>query len=270
MGIAHQLNDIDAGMKIVASFPELKDKPIVIGESDPDGCAACPSSLYPQNGYRNGPLYAAYTAASVAREYDLMARDRANLLGAVTWAFEFENQPPFAGFRVLATRGGVALPVLNVFRMLSKMSGDRVAADSSAAISLDDIQHRGVRAAPDVGALASLANRKLCVLLWHYHDDDVPGPAAQVQLSLAGLPPTAKQLKLDHFRIDEHHSNAFAAWQKMGSPQNPTDAQQAELLAASKLQTMKNAPATLDAANGDGKLTIELPRQGVSLIVLTW
>ena len=41
MGIAAQLRTIDAGFKIIASYPELKNKPIVIGESDPDGCAAC-------------------------------------------------------------------------------------------------------------------------------------------------------------------------------------------------------------------------------------
>ena len=37
MGIANQLRTIDEGFSIVASFPELKGKPIVIGESDPDG-----------------------------------------------------------------------------------------------------------------------------------------------------------------------------------------------------------------------------------------
>ena len=39
-----------------------------------------------------------------------------------------------------------------------------------------------MRGAPDVGALASLQAGKLCVLLWHYHDDDVPGPPADVTL----------------------------------------------------------------------------------------
>ena len=50
LGIANQLATIDGGFQIVASFPELKSKPIVIGESDPDGCAACQG---PQLGYRN-------------------------------------------------------------------------------------------------------------------------------------------------------------------------------------------------------------------------
>jgi xylan 1,4-beta-xylosidase len=58
-----------------------------------------------------------------------------NLEGALTWAFEFENEPYFAGFRVLATNG-IDLPVLNVFRMFSMLNGDRVAVHSDGEIRL--------------------------------------------------------------------------------------------------------------------------------------
>ena len=95
MGISSQLKDIDRGFEIVASFPEFKDKPLVIGESDPDGCAACSAHVFPQNGYRNGTLYASYTAASFARAYALAAKRGVNFEGALTWAFEFEDQPWF-------------------------------------------------------------------------------------------------------------------------------------------------------------------------------
>ena len=61
MGIANQLRTIDEGFGIVASFPETRNKPIVIGESDPDGCAACTG---PQLGYRNTTMYSSYSAAS--------------------------------------------------------------------------------------------------------------------------------------------------------------------------------------------------------------
>ena len=117
LGIPNQLATIDDGFGIIASFPELKPKPIVIGESDPDGCAACQG---PQLGYRNSTMYSSYTAASFARKHDLAERHGVNLEGALTWAFEFEDQPYFAGFRVLATNG-IDLPVLNVFRMFSRM-----------------------------------------------------------------------------------------------------------------------------------------------------
>src|SRR5262249_47193968 len=160
------------------------NKPIVIGESDPDGCAACQGR---QLGYRNTTMYSSYTAAAFARKHDLADKHGVNLEGALTWAFEFEDQPYFAGFRVLASNG-IDLPVLNVFRMFGKMSGKRLAVESDHAVALDKILKDGVRDKPDVSALASLDRDRLCVLAWHYHDDDVPGPAAAVELALGGLP----------------------------------------------------------------------------------
>ena len=131
MGVSNQLRAIANGFAIVASFPELKDTPIVIGESDPEGCAACPVRTNPQNAYRNGTMYSSYTAEQIARNYELADLHKVNLLGSVTWAFEFEDQPYFDGFRDLATNG-IDKPVLNVFRMLGQMGGDRVSVESTA------------------------------------------------------------------------------------------------------------------------------------------
>jgi xylan 1,4-beta-xylosidase len=268
MGIADQLRGIDANFGIIASFPELKNKPIIIGESDPDGCAACSAQVYPQNGYRNGTLYASYTAASFARKHDLAAKHGVNLDGALTWAFEFEGQPYFAGFRTLATNG-VDKPVLNVFRMFAKMGGKRLTVESDGAVPLDAILKRGVRDRPDVSALASLDGKTLSVLIWHYHDDDVPGPDAAVELALSGLPLETGEARLQHFRIDEQHSNGFTAWKAMGSPQKPTAEQYARLEKAGRLAAMGD-PVAVRVDSGRAVVRLNLPRQAVSLLVLTW
>ncbi len=265
MGIANQLRTIDGAFAIVASFPELKEKPIVIGESDPEGCAACQG---PQLGYRNGTMYSSYTAAVFARKHDLAEKHGVNLEGALTWAFEFEDQPYFAGFRALASNG-LDLPVLNVFRMLGKMGGRRLAVQSTADPGLEAMLRDGVRGTPDVSALATLDARKLSVLVWHYHDDDVPGPEAAVELSVSGLPLARDEARLQHYRIDESHSNSFAAWKRMGSPIAPNEQQYTELEAAGKLAQME-APATVRIEGGQARLMLALPRQAVSLIVLEW
>ena len=263
MGIANQLRTINDGFRIVASFPELKGKPIVIGESDPDGCAACQG---PQLGYRNGTMYSSYTAASFARKYELADRHGVNLEGALTWAFEFEDQPYFAGFRVLASNG-IDLPVLNVFRMFSLMGGQRLAVQSSGAVGLDTILKEGVRGAPDVSALAALDGDRLSILAWHYHDDDVPGPDAAVALELSGLPITEGRVLLHHYRIDQQHSNAFEAWKRMGSPQSPTPDQYAELSRSGQLALL-DSPEWIRAEGGKLTLRVSLPRQAVSLLRL--
>lgn len=261
MGIANQLRAINEGFGIVASFPELKSKPIVIGESDPDGCAACQG---PQLGYRNGTMYSSYTAASFARKHHLAERHGVNLEGALTWAFEFENQPYFAGFRVLASNG-IDLPVMNVFRMFSQMSGERLATQSSSEVALDTMLRSGVRSAPDVAALAALNRDTLTVLVWHYHDDDVPGPDAAITLQLTGIPLVSGKASLRHFRIDRDHSNAFEAWKKMGAPQKPSPEQYQALERACRLAELE-ARKEVQVEGGGLSLELTLPRQAVSLL----
>lgn len=262
MGIAAQLATIDEGFRMIAARPALRDKPIIIGESDPEGCAACQGAKL---GYRNGTVYSSYTAASFARKYDLAARHGVNLEGALTWAFEFEDQPYFAGFRQLNS-SGLDLPVMNVFRMFSWMGATRLAAHSSAQVPLEEIVSNGVRNAPDVGVLASRGADRIAVMIWHYHDDDVAGPAAAVRLELNGID-AWRSAKLTHFRIDQDHSNSYSAWQRMGSPVAPTREQYKELQSAGQLQVLSPAvPVALRSATAH--IDFVLPRQGVSLLVI--
>jgi len=266
MGISNQLKAISNGFQIVASFPEYRNTPIVIGESDPEGCAACSSRVYPQNGYRNGTMYSSYTAAQIARTYELADLHGVNLLGAVTWAFEFEDQPYFDGFRDLATNG-IDKPVLNVFRMLGQMGGERIAVESTGAMTLEAIRDNGVRANPEVNALASRQERAVSVLVWNYHDDDLPASPSEVEVVVEGLP-NGRTL-LHHYRVDGEHSNSYEAWKKLGSPQRPTPGQYQQLERSGQLQSL-SSPEWLHTANGRVTLKFSLPRQGVSLLRFTW
>lgn len=268
MGSEFQMSDLDTGFGIVASFPTLKRLPIIIGESDPEGCAACSVRFHPQNGYRNGTMYSSYTAATFARKHEIAAKHGVNFEGAVTWAFEFENQPYFDGFRDLATNG-IDKPVLNVFRMFGMMSGQRLPVQSSGALPLAEMIKSGVKAGADINAVASRAERAIHVMAWNYHDDDLPAVAAAVTTTVSGLPLIAKRVQIRHYRIDQTHSNSYTVWQAMGSPQQPTPAQYAQLEAAGQLQ-MLGSPEWRSPLKGSLDLAFSLPRQGVSLIEITW
>ena len=212
MGISTHLKEVDNGFQKIAAVTALAAKPIVIGESDPEGCAACPG---PQNAYRNGTMYSSYTAASFARIWELAQKRRVNLEGVLTWAFEFENQPWFAGYRQLSTNG-VNLPVLNVFRMFAKLGPERIAATSDAQIPLEQIVADGVRGESDVGTLATRTPQGgVAVLLWNYHDDDLPGPDAAVRLTIKGRKPKAPGAAT-LWRVDESHGNAFCRVESHG------------------------------------------------------
>src|SRR6185436_10304921 len=168
MNMGQQLRDIAKGFETVASYPELKKLPIVIGESDPEGCAACGMATNPENAYRNGTMYSSYTAASFARKYALADSFAIHFKGAVSWSFEFENQPWFYGFRDLATNG-VDKPVLNVFRMFGMMKGKRMEVNSNRMYPLHIVADSSVRGLhTDIGALASKDKRTAAVMLWNY------------------------------------------------------------------------------------------------------
>ena len=260
MGISNQLQTVDAAFAKIAAVPALANKPVVIGENDPEGCAACAG---PQNAYRNGILYSSYTAASYARLWELARSHHVNLEGALTWAFTFVDQPWFAGYRQLATNG-VDLPVLNVFRLFAHLGSEQVEATSSAEVPLTEIVSDGVREVPDVGVLATRTETgRLDILLWHYRDDDVPGPEAEVHLSLTGLTPGLRY-EARAWRIDRDHGNAFTAWMAMGSPLNPNKGQIAQLVQASRISALALPLGSLHEGSGELIRHVSVPHAAFS------
>lgn len=266
MGLNKQLRDIETNLSIVNEFPQLKGVTVVIGESDPEGCAACSARVHPQNAYRNGPLYGVYLVESIMRTYELSRRAGIEIEGAVTWAFMFDGQPYFDGFRDLATNG-IDKAVLNAFRMLGKLGGEWIAAESDHALSLESILSGGVRDGADINAVATRDDKGVSVLAWNYHDDDVSAEPAEITIELDGWP--SKPASLQHFRMDEEHSNAFGVWKKMGSPQVVEGADYRRLEASGQLARI-DEQAAVSVENGRITLRTTLPRQGVSLVRLDW
>jgi xylan 1,4-beta-xylosidase len=262
------MEDVRRGFEIVSSFPRWRGRPVILSESDPEGCAACSARVYPQNAYRNGPLYPAYTAVALKGILDLAARKHVNIEGVLTWAFEFEDQPYFDGLRTLATNG-LDKPVLNFFRMAGLMRGERVPVVSSGAANLDGLLTRGVPGKPDIDALAARAENSVAVLLWNYRDDDVPGPAARIQLRVGRIPRAGGRVLVRHYRIDRNHSDTYSLWRKMGAPQRPSPEQYAALEAAGMLEQL-DSPRWLETPNGEARLDFALPPESVSLVEIGW
>jgi xylan 1,4-beta-xylosidase len=268
MGISEELRSTQTGFTEVAKYPKFKHLPIILSEADPEGCAGCSMKVNPANAYRNGPLYPSYTATAMKAIFDLQDAAGVNIISMLSWAFEFENKDYFEGFRTLATNG-IDKPVLNVFRMAGLMSGDRVATSSTGQVPLKEIVSEGVREAPDVDAFATKAQHEAAVMLWNYHDDDVPAPDAAVEVTVAGVPEGVKKVLLEHYRIDNTHSNSYTVWKAMGSPQSPTPEQYAQLKAAGQLQLL-TSPEWVDVSGGKVTIDMSLPRQATSLMHFKW
>jgi xylan 1,4-beta-xylosidase len=189
-----------------------------------------------------------------------------NLLRATSWSFAFEGQRWFDGFRSLATHG-IDKPVLNVMRMFGLMDHQRVKVLNPRRKPVDSILAEGVHPAPDIRAIATADQRSATVMLWNYEDDDLPAAASRIRLTVEHIP--AQKILLSHYRIDSAHSNAYAVWRQMGSPQQVTPGQYRKLEQAGGLQLI-GSPAWIHTPGGKATFTFSLPRQGISLLKIQY
>ena len=140
----------------------------------------------------------------------------------------------------------------------------------SAGDTMDEVIANGVRGPADVGGTATFDGTSLAVLAWHYHDDDVAGPDAELAISLERLPAAfAGGAKVTRYLIDRDHGNAYTSWLDMGSPVAPSGEQRAALIRASQLQPVGNVGEAVAVREGRASLNLRLARQAVTLIVLT-
>ena len=265
MNVGAQLRAVRNGMQVISSYPEYHHTPIILTESDPEGCAACTG---PREAYRNIPLYGASVTEATMRTHQLARQYGVTVDGSVTWAFEYDDQPAFAGFRTLATHGADK-PVLEAFHMMGMLGGkpgtDWLAVDSGGALPLSDVLEHSVTGAPDVNAVATRDNGQIDILLWNYHDADLPASPTQVSLAVDGL--SGHTVSESQFRMDSTHSNSYRAWVQMGRPPHPDAHQQAELEKAGHLEeTVSGKP--LPVRSGKATVEITLPRNAVVLVRL--
>ena len=86
---------------------------------------------------------------------------------------------------------------------------------------------------------------------------------------MRGIPASVHRVLLQHYRIDDDHSNAYTVWKEMGLPQDPTAEQYAKLQAAGQLELL-DSPQWITPTDGEIKVNMQLPRQGLSLLRVTW
>ncbi len=157
MDLGHQLGLHRAGVRGSSKFAAGKHADHHHG-GGPRRLRGVPASTARHLDYRNSPAYGAYEVAMMKRSLDLADQVGVDLRGVLTWAFTFPGTPYFAGHRALSTNG-IHLPVLNAFKLLAALRGARLPVTSNGARPLDDLLENGVRAEPDVDALAAIEGR---------------------------------------------------------------------------------------------------------------
>jgi len=114
---------------------------------------------------------------------------------------------------------------------------------------------------------------RIQVLLSNVSADQTSAPASPVLdrhivLRLIGLG-SNETFSVEHFRIDNSHSNVYRTWHAMGEPAWPSQKDMSELHKSDVLETLGPKAALMTDSKGQATLEFEMPMPSVSLLVIT-
>lgn len=230
------VDHVDAGLKILEKFPELKGVEVNLSECDPDGWAAGGKHDNPNMNFRNTEYYSSYVANTVCQLIDLNAHGANQVDGMITWAFEFEDREYFEGLRTLSTNG-IDKAVLNVFRLLGKLGGIRVELNGAESDSDKDANLSAIAATNETGAVQ--------VFISNHHDDWDVRESSTVNLSIGSLLPNTRYTAR-YWLVDRDNANPYTPWLAMGSPQKLSADQEKQLRVAATLKPVDLPEVTSD------------------------
>jgi len=156
------------------------------------------------------------------------------------WTFSdvFEEQgviktPFYGGFGLIA-EGGVPKAAFNAFAMLHRLGDRRLDPDLANAL------------------VTKRADGTLAIAVWNYAEPGQSGADRKVHLTVRGVSGTSAY----HVEIlDRDHGSALSAWQRMGSPVDPTQEQYREL-----------QRAAAGTRKLDGTSSFKLPSQSLAVV----
>jgi xylan 1,4-beta-xylosidase len=263
------LREVRQGLGAVAEHERFRSLPCVVDECDASVPAHWGRFDNANFAYRNDEYYAVFQCQLMAKLLDLGRSAGTDLARATTWSFYMEGERCFEGTRSLLTRGRIEKPVLNAYRMLSRLGRWRLPVTSTAR--WDPARLDADEALPEeIDALATLdEGARIAVLVWRHVDDQHARgeEPAGVELRITGVPIGDGGVRVRHWRIDAGHSNAHTVWRSLGSPDHPTPEEAAVIRSRQGLERVE--PDRRErVVDGAVTLRLELPLPAVSLVEL--
>ena len=239
-------------------FPKLRDVPIVFQEWGVTSGGTTTMAKQPIAVVRNNNFAPAFLAELVARhlEWRLNEKPRVGDLFVCLSGYEATRKSDFEGKRTVQTVNGFDKPILNGYRLLSKLGSEWVASRMEAGE-----KNLSVMAARD-------GEKQLAVVVTRFMNDRVAcdGPARMVKLQIDTPWADGTGVELRHWRIDGAHSNAYSVFCELGKP-NPPSAEQAKRI-RSRMGLEPLCPPRAMKVQGRVELEFELPCNGVSMVEL--
>ena len=139
----------------------------------------------------------------------------------------------------LIAAGGIPKPAFSVFKVLHQLGQERITLNSESALAT-----RG-------------ADGSLIVAVWNLAPPDQTGSAKTVVMRFKNLG-GARHASIS--RVDRDHGDPHPAYEKMGSPIYPTQAQLQKL----RDSAMSSPPEMQELK--DGELSLTLPANGLAVV----
>jgi xylan 1,4-beta-xylosidase len=158
----------------------------------------------------------------------------------------------------LINQHGIPKAAFNAHRLLHKMGTTRLALTGGTG------DNDGV----DGFATVDSTNSVVTIMVYNFYKA-LGGQTAvdNVSLTVNSLPIANGNVEVRHYRIDSLHSNPYSVWLKANKPQSTNTSAMDQIRAAANLAEMYPAK-TINYTGGAYTESFELPRQGMSLIVL--
>lgn len=238
----------------------------ILSEADPDGWAAGGRFDNFNLNFRNTEYYASYVMSGYKNIADLAAELNMDIR-PLAWAFLFEGERCFEGTRTFSTQG-IDKPVLNLFRLLARLGGNRVKLESSRDVDVSAFADPwGTAKGPEADGWATLSgDGSLRVLVYCHHDDWDVKETFDTVLRMERLPMEGR-VRVRHYRVDEAYSNAYAEWARQGRPDWPEGLQYDAIRDAGQLELF-TPDADMEVRDGKLELRFALPTHAISLLLI--
>lgn len=238
------------------AYPALREVPIMIAEWGVTSGGGTTMKKRPMAEVRNTQFSASFLTTMVAKQLAWRRAENPRLgdMFLCISGYEVPQQFDFEGKRTVHTLNGFHKPLLNGYKLLARLGGEWV----DARVESDDDEVTVLAARDGADHLTVLITR-FVPEQWRNAGDS---RAVRLNLSTGWKKPA--DAEITHWRIDEHHSNAYSVFCEMGSPTQPTPEQIQQIRSRMGLETVE--PPSRRSVGDTFEMTLDLPPNAVSLI----
>lgn len=248
---------------ILQKYPQFSNRPLLLDEWDIDWGTIVGVHDAPDFVFRNNSYYPTFLCRMAKELLDVKIKERFNIELFTTWAFYFQGKRCFEGQRELFDTYGIRKPVFNAFKMLAYLGEERLELRSDDTEKDDSKYDRF----PTVDGVATLSgDKQVQLMVWYQVRDQYARGEKRVRIRLDCLP-WKGSVWIQHYRIDETHSNAHTIWKALGSPDYPTPEELAMIKKREGLEKYQPDKMTI-VEKGHLSISVEMPMHSVSLLLI--